>query len=140
MHWVTGTSAPCLSLFKPIVIGVQAPIGADRPTDRYDAQSLWWRHERLHRTALHDLPAALSAFREARDALEAEFRNRMTTASGDRRDLAAAIRSCWSDAEALEREWERAISSRSPMRQHRMQPPTARAWARLNRAAALGET
>jgi hypothetical protein len=49
-HWATGTAAPCVSLFKPVV--VDQPIDVGCPTDRFDETSLWWHGEQLHRRAL----------------------------------------------------------------------------------------
>lgn len=53
-HWMTGTSAPCLSVFKPIVLrGAPVDVGPS-PGSRFDGESLFWRHERLHRRILLD--------------------------------------------------------------------------------------
>jgi dipeptidase len=52
-HWVTGTAAPCLGLFKPVRIESPLDLGP-LPTDVADARSLWWRHEHLHRRVLCD--------------------------------------------------------------------------------------
>jgi hypothetical protein len=40
------------------------------PTNRFDPHSLWWRHERLHRTALGDLTASVARFGPERDRTE----------------------------------------------------------------------
>lgn len=70
-HWVTATAAPCLSLWKPIA--VDAPLDrGPAPTDRADATSLWWRHERLHRRVIGDA-AACAAIAEEVAALEATW-------------------------------------------------------------------
>lgn len=51
--WATGTSSPCLSVFKLIPIGTGRLLSTGpTPGGRPDADSLWWRHERLHRAAL----------------------------------------------------------------------------------------
>ena len=52
VHWVTGTAAPCTSIFKPVLVGIPLPSHGPRPTDRFDARTLWWMHERLHRAML----------------------------------------------------------------------------------------
>jgi secernin len=136
-HWVTGTAAPCLSLFKPVVVGMALPDTGPPPTDHHDGDSLWWRHERLHRTALADFPAALALIAGERDTLEAGFRARMDVAwPRGEPVVAAAVAACWREAEAAEDRWRRALPSarRGPSSIGR---PAALAWARLNTVAGL---
>lgn len=71
-HWVTGTAAPCLGLFKPVRVDTPVDLGP-APGDRDDGTSLWWRHEHLHRRAIRDPAAFGSAFLGERDALEAAW-------------------------------------------------------------------
>lgn len=67
-HWITGTSAPCTALFRPVTVHDDQPeAGA---TDRFDPAVAWWHHELLHRRVLHSLPAPYAA---ERDALEADW-------------------------------------------------------------------
>ena len=47
-HWATGTSSPCLSVFRPV--DITRPRQTGTPTGRRDEQSLWWRHEGIHRS------------------------------------------------------------------------------------------
>jgi dipeptidase len=87
-HWVTGTSAPCTSLFKPVRVNEPLDLGA-APTDRADPGSLWWRHERLHRQVLRDPARLRPLFVAERDAVEARWREeppepRSAFAEGDR--------------------------------------------------------
>lgn len=70
-HFFTGTSAPCLSVFKPV------PLGGGRvdtgPTPReegYDDDSLFWRHERLHRAVLEAYDRRRASFEGERVAFE----------------------------------------------------------------------
>jgi dipeptidase len=72
VHWVTGTSAPCTSVFKPVQVGRPLDIDpAPMPHNTFDPAYRWWRHERLHRLVLHDHPASLARFTAERDRLEA---------------------------------------------------------------------
>ena len=72
-HQVTGTSAPCLSLFKPVSVTEPLALGPE-PTGTDDGgQSLWWRWERLHRRGLADLGEAGRRIGAERDAVEARW-------------------------------------------------------------------
>lgn len=71
--WLTGTSAPCTSIFKPVWIESGLPNLGPSPKGEYDAASLWWQHESLHRAALGDYSTRLALYKPERDALEAEF-------------------------------------------------------------------
>jgi secernin len=88
-HWVTATSAPCTSLFKPVRVEQPLDLGRE-PTDRADPDSLWWRHERLHRQVMRDPARLLSLFDSERDATERRWRAQPPEpaeafAEGDRR-------------------------------------------------------
>jgi secernin len=75
--WATGTSAPCTGLFKPVWLeGNVLPDLGPAPGPTFDEESLWWRHERMHRTALRDLPRALAMLAPERDALEQDLLGR----------------------------------------------------------------
>lgn len=52
--WVTGTSMPCLSIYKPLLLGKQTNIGV-LPSAKLD-DSLWWQAEKAHRTICKDYP------------------------------------------------------------------------------------
>ena len=72
--WLTGTSAPCTSLFKPTYLnGHPLPELGPRPTGVCDPETLWWRHEALHRGSLRNYPLARSVYGQERDALEQTF-------------------------------------------------------------------
>ncbi len=71
--WMTGAAAPCTGIFKPLWVAAGPPAAGPPPGAVYTPESLWWRHERLHRAVLAHYPTRLAAYREERDALEAEF-------------------------------------------------------------------
>ncbi len=72
-HWVTGTSAPCTSIFKPVFYpGTWVPT-ENRVGKVYDPNSLWWMHEELHRLVLLDYPKRMPAYTKERDEMEAKF-------------------------------------------------------------------
>lgn len=69
--WATGTSAPCLSVFKRV--GFDTDTGPAPRAGEADRESLFWRHERLHRAVLaRPWGEAVATFDAARRALEAE--------------------------------------------------------------------
>jgi dipeptidase len=71
-HWATATAAPCLSLFKPVDVATPVDAGP-RPSLRADAESLWWRHERLQRRVMRDPVQLASAIVRERDAIERDW-------------------------------------------------------------------
>ncbi|MGA0602016.1 hypothetical protein ACO2Q3_15020 [Caulobacter sp. KR2-114] len=132
LHWVTGTSAPCLSLFKPFVFGAALPAHGPPPSDRYDGETLWWRHEQLHRAAYADFAACLAELAPERDRLEAAFAARMDEAlAKGGRAVQTAVDVCWAEAEAAETRWRAAAQHATG----KAPAPFARSWARLNQVA-----
>ena len=128
VHWVTATSAPCTSLFKPVLFAAGAPPVGPGPTDHYDDQSLWWRHERLHRALLADHAAGMALIAGERDALEAGFRVRIDRAD----DLKSAVAACWREAGEAEVRWAAALQPARPGGS-----AYARSWGRLNGVAGM---
>jgi secernin len=133
VHWVTGTSAPCLSVFKPVMFETGLPPQGPRPSDQNDGASLWWRHERVHRAALGDFAAWSHDIAAERDALEASFVDRLDAA--EPAALKAVVAACWREAEALEARWAAALSGRRP--RSGGQGAFTRSWARLNHVAGV---
>ena len=133
LHWVTGTSAPCTSIFKPVFVEDGLPPQGAIPGDRHDAQTLWWKHEELHRAVLADYPRAMAGIGAERDTLEARFIARVTPFIGrpgaDRR---AAVAQCWEDAAAAEARWLEAVQSRAALR-----PAYRASWLRHDRLAGM---
>jgi dipeptidase len=71
IHFATGTSAPCLSLFKPVWLDAGLPAENDAaPSGMYDDASLWWQHELLHREVLKDFAHRSGLFTDERDRVE----------------------------------------------------------------------
>jgi hypothetical protein len=106
--WATGTSAPCISVFKPLRVDAALDVGPT-PTLQPDA-SLWWTHEKLHRAVMKDPAKLAPTFLAERDALEA----RAFTLGVDAQAL-------WADARAAEERWVAAVLAKSL--------PDTRPWA-----------
>jgi hypothetical protein len=70
-HWLTGTSAPCLSVLKPVPLGGEhVDTGPAPRASGFDGESLFWRSERLHRVVLRDYERRRAVFEVERTALE----------------------------------------------------------------------
>jgi secernin len=135
VHWVTGTAAPCTSVFKPVLLDVPLPESGPPLTDRFDPRTLWWRHEALHRAAiLDDFAGFLSEIHGERDALEAEFRSRVhAVVRGSTSDRAHVVAQCWADAHGMEERWHSRLRARPSQRrlEYRL------AWEKMNDLAGI---
>lgn len=130
VHWMTASAAPCLSIFKPVVLDAPMPFAAEAPTDVADASTRWWRHERFHRAVNTRFAEALLEIAAERDALEAAFIDRMAAASPQTRGDVALL--CWREADEMEARWAaRWPEIAAPKNAHQ------RSWTRLNRLAGL---
>ena len=98
-HWATASAAPCTGLFKPVRMDEPVSLGPP-PGDRADGESLWWRHERLHRRVMRDPERLLPLYREERDDLERRFRR-------DPSEPAKAF----AEADRRLREWEQRVAA-----------------------------
>jgi dipeptidase len=142
-YWLTGSAATCTSIFKPVYLGgAGLPAMGPEPSGVYDPDSMWWSHERLHRTVIRDYQSRMALYREQRETLEASFvveaaelRARLRAASEAERAsrLAAFSASCFERAADATKRWAQTVSS-IPVKQR---PPLlfSVAWDILNRQA-----
>jgi dipeptidase len=125
-HWVTGTAAPCTSLFKPVAVDQPLDLGPP-PTDRADGpsgRSLWWRHERLHRAVMRDPTRLAPRYYAERDAREADW-------LADPPESQAAF----AEADALLERWTQDVARQLV---HDVRPGFVRRyWARRDRRAGI---
>lgn len=70
-HWVTGTSSPCTSLFKPVSVDQPLDLGPKAEDTAND--SLWWRHEAFHRRVVRNPDSYAAIYEAERDATEANW-------------------------------------------------------------------
>ncbi|HEC21574.1 MAG TPA: peptidase U34 [Chloroflexi bacterium] len=135
-HFLTGTAAPCTSIFKPVWLGAHLPGTGPEPDGTYDRASLFWQHEVLHRATLRDYAARIRLYKDERDALEQEFiagaLSRRTAPLEER--LAFSV-GCFTRTEDAEAEWTaRVLAAGGPVRQG---PLYRLAWRGHNRAARM---
>lgn len=121
--WLTGTSAPCLSVFKPVSLHRDAAGELGRAGESPD-RSLWWAAERLHRRAMADCEGVAAAVARGRAQQQAR-----ALAATD----ADAMPRCWSDHHAAVEGWLEALPlPRAPRR------PFTAFWHRQSRRDGLG--
>lgn len=122
-HWATGTSAPCISLFKPVSVNKPLDLGP-WPGDRFDERCHWWRHEQLHRAVMRD-PEELAP------RVKSEF----TPLERAWLESSPSPEEAWSLAEeAMERAWK-SVSRQIGTDQRPWW--VRRYWARRNQQAGL---
>lgn len=131
--WVTGTSAPCISLFKPVWFEGGLPDTGPEPRDRFDSASLWWKHEVFHRLTLRDYEFYRSL---SSDELYRTQDNFIRDASSiDRSKRKEFTTGCFSQAEQLEEKWTEQIKSKKPLKR---QPLLVKvAWKKFNKESAI---
>jgi secernin len=113
--WMTGTSSPCLSVFKPVVLDVD-DLGELGRASAEPSGDLWWRHEALHRLVLANYAGRRASFEDERRALQRE------ALAGDAHTRSASL---WrAHLEAIPR-WSAAAGQIAPS----IIDPFARWWA-----------
>jgi len=114
MAWVTATSGPDVSIFKPVFFGVDLPDLGPMPTESYTPGAYWWRHEFLHRRAMADYRNLVPEIRRDFEALEADFFAASETArKGGPKEKEAFVRDCWSRADEASAAWVAKLERRN---------------------------
>lgn len=112
-HWMTGTAAPCTSVFKPVWMDGGLPDQGPALTGTYDELTLWWHHENLHREILRDYTSRIPVMRSERDQLEQGF---METAAGhislSGEQKKKLTESCFEQAHQAETDWLEKIKAK----------------------------
>jgi len=133
-HWVTGASAPCTAIFRPVFLDAPLPAQGPVPGDRDDRSTRWWAHEALHRGALAgDYAGFMAEYAGARDALESRFAARVEEAVEKPGRAGAAARSrlaaaCWREADREEARWRARLPRFAAFA---LRPGYRRSWARF---------
>jgi dipeptidase len=137
VYFVTGTAAPCTSLFKPVWPDVGLPDVGPQPAGTFDPATLFWQHEQLHRLTMQDYRRRLELYRHERDQLEARFvREALELASAPEAERLAFSRRCFVEASAAEDGWlERVSKATGPTR---LSWHYTRAWKQFNQQAQMG--
>jgi len=133
-YWATATAAPCTSLFKPVRFQGDVLPDLEQPSkgDQYD-RSIWWTHERLHRSILRDFSHRLSILESERDQWERGMVQRSIKTTDT--NFTSLTRSAFEEADRIEARWIKQVDA---------QPVTKRPnviyssyWAQQNKAAGI---
>lgn len=75
-HWVTGSSTPCISIFKPLWVldGKIFPFGE---SNEDQALAFWHKHEQLHRLRLENRLPQFDQYVLEKEALEQQFASKV---------------------------------------------------------------
>lgn len=139
--WTTGTSAPCTGVFKPVWLEGGLPDMGPALTAKYDPDTLWWRHERLHRAVLENYAGRIAVYRAERDAMEGEFladaaqlisQQREATPEDRRATLGDFTAQCFARAGDAAEVWAKQVRE---IRRARRPLFYSMAWRRANRQA-----
>ncbi|MBN2228908.1 MAG: C69 family dipeptidase [Candidatus Thorarchaeota archaeon] len=74
IHWFTGSSNPCFSLYMPFVF--RDPYiykGWDTASEKYTDESFWWRRERVNRRQSEKNPKVMSEVHKYIESLQKEI-------------------------------------------------------------------
>ena len=106
------------------------------PAGQYDPQSLFWRHERLHRAVLQDYAARSALLAAERDALEQEFvAGALALADRPAVERTAFVADCWTKAAEAEARWLAQIEATPPRGRNGLL--YRRVWASFNRVVRI---
>ncbi len=136
LAWVTGTSGTCVSIFKPVFLGVDLPEIGPLPTEHFDPRSLWWKHELLHRRAMADFENLVPEIRKDFDRIEDQFiAEAETVKKGTLAEKKDFMDYCFSVAMQATERWIAVLRSRKDLQ---FTDPAYRAmWQKLNAEAGL---
>ena len=133
--WMTGASGPDVSVFKPLLPGVEFPDLGPMPRETWTEGAYWWRHEHLHRRAMADYRAVVPEIRAEFEAIEDGFlAEAASVLRADHATRSAFVHDCWAQAIEAEERWARKLADRP----YRIEHASYRdMWEGFNRAASL---
>jgi dipeptidase len=121
--WATGTSSPCLSVFKPAPFDAELLPPRAVADVRFDSRELWWAHERLHRACLANYHGRRVTFADDRE----RFQDECLRPGADPKRF-------WRDHSARVEDWfDRALQAKAVRRAL----PIRRYWARQSQLASM---
>lgn len=133
-HWLTGTSAPCTSIFKPVWLEAGLPDLGPQPSGKYDEATIWWQHENLHREILRDYITRHEVMRAARANLESQFLEKSVKLQQEPLMIREKFtKECFRKSQEMEADWLNQI--RDLPLAHRRPFLNRLAWQNFDKAA-----
>ncbi len=115
VHYFTGTSLPCLSIFKPIYFNEFLDLG-EKPINKYNPKNYWWRFEFFHRKFQTNYKAHINDFLKEKNKLqmkiiEKEVKNREKYLKGEvnKKELFNLTKWAFSEEEEFLKKWNSII-------------------------------
>jgi dipeptidase len=135
-HWVTGTAAPCTSIFKPVWMDCDLPDMGQSPTGVSDNSSLFWRHEQVHRRILEDYPTRINIIKEDQQALEDSFFKAFPQIEQKgKREREDFSRECFRKSNELEMRWTQSVRQEKQINRNNWLYSAF--WKKMNKFAKL---
>ena len=135
--WVTATSSPCTSVFKPVWFG-ENPLPSTfsgEGTAHFDPDIFWWHHEALHRHMLKDFQHRHALIRQEFDVLENRWLEESRQVSDEEKSALTA------KAFNLERERADALIARMETEKIHVKPRFLyrKYWNKQNKLVGIGQ-
>ena len=135
MAWVTATSGTCVSIFKPVYFGVPMPDMGTLPGESFTEDSLWWKHEKLHRRAMANFHSAGPEIRASFEKLEdAWFAQGISLVNARPSEKIEFMDDCWKEAERSTERWIADLERKNISFQH---DGFRNMWQQFNAAASM---
>jgi len=133
IHWLTGTSAPCTGVFKPVWIDSGLPeIGYD-PNGEFNSDTLFWKHEVLHRAIIQNYPERIAIIQNDRDFMESGFLEKADSLkNADVQERRRFTMQCFTDESIATDSW---IIQVNKVKTKKLPWHYQSAWARINKTA-----
>jgi dipeptidase len=136
VYFVTGSAAPCTSIFKPVWVDSGVPDTGPKPEGTFNPATLFWQHEQLHRATLADYERLIGFYRQERDEMERRFvQEALELADAPKGERAAFSARCFAQANAAACEWLRRVTQAAG--ESRSRGLYGSAWRQFNQQAKL---
>ena len=99
--WITGSAAPCLSIFKPMTLDNEFDYFGQPPELYFDNNSYWWKNEIIHRKINMNYKKLSPEYITERNKLENLFLTKMENFNTDQN----TISECFDDAKKFQKNW-----------------------------------